>query len=124
MTESATPLEHRRGDTVTAPAPDHSGARIVHPRGDGGIIVSTPVPGASLEATIAASVPSGDPYLVVDAADVPDDTTFREAWTADFEGAPVSAGPEDKNREAAIERAKERTRVAFEASLRGPGDLA
>ena len=114
------PLDRRRGDITEAPVPDHSNTRIIHPRGDGGIIVSTPVNGVPPDEII----PAGDPYLVLDAADIPTDTTFREAWTADFEDAPVSAGRRDEDREAAIERARGRTRAAFRASLRGPGDNA
>lgn len=112
------PLERRRGDITEAPVSDHSNTRIIHPRGDGGIIVSTPVNGVSPDEII----PAGEPYLVLDAADVPTDTTFREAWVADFQGAPVSGGRRDED--AAIERARERTRAAFRASLRGPGDGA
>jgi hypothetical protein len=29
-------------------------------------------------------VPAGVPYLIVNASDLPEDRTYRDAWTADF----------------------------------------
>lgn len=60
--------------------------RIIYPNDDGG--VSIIIPTESVEAAMA-SIPSGKPYLIVDAADIPTDRTFRNAWTADFTGAEV-----------------------------------
>lgn len=62
--------------------------RIIYPNDDNGVAVVVPAPG--IEQTQAlASVPQGKPYLIVDAADIPTDRTFREAWQADFASAPI-----------------------------------
>lgn len=60
--------------------------RILFPNNDGG--VSIIIPAESVEAAMK-DIPSGKPYLIVDAADIPTDRTFRNAWTADFTGAEV-----------------------------------
>ena len=60
--------------------------RILFPNDDGG--VSIIIPAESVEAAMK-DIPSGKPYLIVDAADIPTDRTFRNAWTADFTGAEV-----------------------------------
>jgi hypothetical protein len=38
----------------------------------------------SLQEIAAKDVPAGKPYKIIDAADVPADREFRNAWTADF----------------------------------------
>ena len=50
------------------------------------ISVVTPVPecGLSFEEVCAKDIPTGVPYLVVDSGDIPEDRTFRDAWSADF----------------------------------------
>lgn len=69
----------RRRQKPTAPEPvDHSGKRIVYPVEDG-LAVVVPAPGVELD-EILASVPEGVEPVVVDAADVPADRTFRAAW--------------------------------------------
>ena len=55
--------------------------RILFPNDNGGISII--VPTESVEAAMK-DVPAGKPYLIVDAADIPTDRTFRDAWTADF----------------------------------------
>lgn len=62
--------------------------RILFPNDDGG--VSIIIPAESVEAAMK-DIPSGKPYLIVDAADIPTDRSFRNAWTADFTGAEVKA---------------------------------
>jgi hypothetical protein len=59
---------------------------IIYPNDDGGICILTPAPecGLSLQEIAAKDVPAGKPYKIIDAADVPADRTFRNAWTADF----------------------------------------
>lgn len=54
---------------------------IIYPNDDGGI--SVVIPAISLEIAMK-DIPSGKPYKIVDAADIPADRTFRDAWTADF----------------------------------------
>ena len=60
--------------------------RILFPNDDGG--VSIIIPAESLELAMK-DIPSGKPYLIVDAADIPTDREFRNAWTADFTDAKV-----------------------------------
>jgi hypothetical protein len=55
--------------------------RIIYPNDDGGISII--IPAESVEAAMK-DIPNGKPYKIVDAADVPADRTFRNAWTADF----------------------------------------
>jgi len=56
-------------------------SRIIYPNDDGGISII--VPTESVEAAMK-DIPAGKPYKIIDAADVPADRTFRNAWTADF----------------------------------------
>jgi len=59
---------------------------IIYPNDTGGIVLLTPAPecGLSLQEIAAKDVPAGKPWKIVDAADIPADRTFRDAWTADF----------------------------------------
>ena len=61
---------------------------IIYPNDTGGICILTPAPecGLSLQEIAAKDVPAGKPYKIIDAADVPADREFRNAWTADFTG--------------------------------------
>jgi len=61
---------------------------IIYPNDNGSVAIL--VPTESLELAMK-DIPSGKPYLIVDAADIPTDRTFRNAWTADFTGAEVKA---------------------------------
>lgn len=60
--------------------------RILFPTPDG-IAVITPNPDSGLEPRQVANrdVPIGTPYLIIDVADIPEDRTFRAAWTANFD---------------------------------------
>jgi hypothetical protein len=62
--------------------------RILFPTDEGG--VSIIIPTESVESAMK-DIPSGKPYLIVDAADIPADREFRNAWTADFTDAEVKA---------------------------------
>jgi hypothetical protein len=66
---------------------------IIYPNDNGGISILTPAPecGLSLQEIAAKDVPAGKPWKIVDAADIPADRTFRNAWTADFTDAEVKA---------------------------------
>jgi hypothetical protein len=55
--------------------------RIIYPTDDGGVAVI--IPAESVEAAMK-DIPAGKPYKIIDAADVPADREFRNAWTADF----------------------------------------
>ena len=56
-------------------------SRIIYPTDDGGVAVI--IPAESVEAAMK-DIPAGKPYKIVDAADIPADREFRNAWTADF----------------------------------------
>ena len=60
--------------------------RIIYPNNEGGIAIIIPAPdcGIALEQIAAKDVPAGVPFRIVDAADVLEDRTFRNAWEADF----------------------------------------
>ena len=53
--------------------------RIIFSNDEGGVSIIVPAPGATLEQCLKA-VPTGKDYQVVDVADVPSDSTFRNAW--------------------------------------------
>jgi hypothetical protein len=61
-------------------------SRIIFPTDDGGVAVIIPAPecGLSLQEIAQKDVPSGKPFKIVDAADIPATREFRNAWTADF----------------------------------------
>lgn len=56
--------------------------RIIYPTDDGGVAVIVPAAecGLTIEEIAAKDVPAGKPYKIVDAADIPEDRTFRNAW--------------------------------------------
>ena len=56
--------------------------RIIYPTDEGGVAVIVPAPecGLTIEEIAAKDVPQGKPYKIVDAADIPTDRTFRDAW--------------------------------------------
>lgn len=60
-----------------------SDKRIVYPTPDGGVAVIVPAPncGLTIEEIARKDVPAGVNYQIVDAADIPADRTFRNAWT-------------------------------------------
>lgn len=61
--------------------------RIIYKNDEGGISIIVPTKEAldiyGLEAIAAKDVPAGKPYAIVDAADIPEDRTFRAAWIID-----------------------------------------
>jgi hypothetical protein len=62
--------------------------RIIYPHDADSVAVVVPAPGID-ETEALRAVPAGKPYLIVDAADIPTDRTFRDAWNADFTNAPI-----------------------------------
>ena len=60
----------------------NSNKRILYQTEDGGVAVIIPTDNCSLtvEEIATKDVPSGRPYKIVDASDVPSDRTFRNAW--------------------------------------------
>jgi hypothetical protein len=55
--------------------------RIIFPTDDGGVAII--IPADSVEAAMK-DIPAGKPWKIIDAADIPADREFRDAWTADF----------------------------------------
>jgi len=51
--------------------------RIIYKTTDGGVAII--IPATTLEACIK-DIPDGAEYAIVDAADIPSDRTFRNAW--------------------------------------------
>jgi hypothetical protein len=58
--------------------------RIIYPNDEGGVSILIPAPEYLADHTIeelaAKDVPVGKPFKIVDAADIPTDRTFRDAW--------------------------------------------
>jgi hypothetical protein len=59
-----------------------SNKRIIYPTPEGGVAVIVPAPdcGLTIEEIARKDVPAGVDFRIVDAADIPDDRTFRNAW--------------------------------------------
>lgn len=59
--------------------------RIVYENDEGGISIIIPTPEAltimTIEEIAAKDVPQGKEYHIVDVSDIPEDRTFRNAWT-------------------------------------------
>jgi len=62
---------------------DYTNKRIIYPNDEGGVSIVVPAPDCelSLEQIAGKDVPAGKPYQIVDASEVPDDRTYRNAWT-------------------------------------------
>ncbi len=58
--------------------------RIIYPLESGRIAVVVPSKELFILEVAQKDVPAGTPYLIVDAASIPTDRTFRDAWVADF----------------------------------------
>jgi hypothetical protein len=58
-------------------------SRIIFPNDEGGVAVIIPAPecGLTIEEIAAKDVPAGKPYEIVDVSEIPEDRTFRGAWT-------------------------------------------
>jgi hypothetical protein len=56
--------------------------RIIYPTPEGGVAIIIPAPdcGLTVEQIAAKDVPAGVPFRIIDAADIPSDRTFRNAW--------------------------------------------
>lgn len=57
--------------------------RIIYPNDEGGVAVIVPAPecGLTIEEIAAKDVPAGKAYQIVDVSEIPEDRTFRGAWT-------------------------------------------
>jgi hypothetical protein len=56
--------------------------RIIYPTPEGGVAIIIPAPecGLTVEQIAQKDVPAGVQYKIIDAADIPTDRTFRNAW--------------------------------------------
>ena len=59
---------------------------IIYPNDQGGIAIVLPAPGCGipLQEIARKDVPAGIPFRIISASAIPQDRTYREAWTADF----------------------------------------
>ena len=58
--------------------------RIIYQNDDGGVAVLTPADcGLTIEQIAAKDVPTGKPYKIVDASEIPTDREWRNEWTVD-----------------------------------------
>jgi hypothetical protein len=61
---------------------------IIYKQDNGVVAVIVPTQKAidqyGIQAIAIKDVPAGKPFKIVDAADIPEDRTFRNAWTADL----------------------------------------
>jgi hypothetical protein len=62
---------------------DYANKRIIFPNDEGGVSILIPAPDCelSLEQIAGKDVPAGKPYQIVDASEIPDDRSYRNAWT-------------------------------------------
>lgn len=59
--------------------------RIIFQDGEGGVAVIIPADcGLTVEQIAAKDVPTGSPYAIVDASDVPVDRSQRGGWSVDI----------------------------------------
>jgi hypothetical protein len=59
---------------------------IIYPNNQGGIAVIIPAPscGIPLEEIARKDVPAGVAFRIIATSSIPQDRTYRDAWTADF----------------------------------------
>jgi hypothetical protein len=58
--------------------------RIIYQNDAGGVAIITPCDcGLTIEQIAAKDVPTGKPYKIVDASDIPTDRQWRNDWTVD-----------------------------------------
>jgi hypothetical protein len=56
--------------------------RIIYHNDEGGVSIIVPADcGLTIEEIAAKDVPQGKAYHIVDVLDIPEDRTFRNAWT-------------------------------------------
>jgi hypothetical protein len=55
--------------------------RIIYPTDEGVAVIVPADCGLSIEEIAAKDVPAGKPFEIVDVSDIPEDRTFRGAWS-------------------------------------------
>jgi hypothetical protein len=58
--------------------------RIIYQNDDGGVAIITPSSGRDPNQVARKDVPTGLPYKIVPASDIPTDRTLRDQWTVDI----------------------------------------
>jgi hypothetical protein len=58
-----------------------SDQRIIYPTDDGGVAIIIPSGELLIQEVAQKDVPTGKPYQIVSADDIPSDRSFRNAWT-------------------------------------------
>lgn len=98
--------------------------RIIYTNSSGNVAVIVPAEcGVPLELIAKKDVPDGLPFWIVDAASIPSDRTFREAWQIDESTAGEPHGVGDSSAyeswvaEAEFVRIAEEMRAAFAVEL-------
>lgn len=80
--------------------------RVIYRKEDGGVAVLIPTQEALSFATVEQiaekDVPFEAPYKIVDAADIPADRTYRDAWEWDDSMAPDGFGGESNEFDAGV----------------------
>lgn len=61
--------------------PDFLNKRIIYPNGIGGVSIVIPSAECQTMSDWIKAVPEGVSYQIVDVEDIPDDRTYRDAWT-------------------------------------------
>lgn len=90
-----------------------SNFRIIFKNADGGVSIIVPAPGVTPEEA-AKAVPHGTSYEIVDAKDIPEDRTFRNAWFHDTTPEPRKIGVSmDKAKGIAHERRRAKRAAEF-----------
>lgn len=79
---------------------------IIYQAGDGlAVITPSEQSGLTVEQIAARDVPSGAAHRIIDAEDLPQDTTYRDAWVCDFTD-PASSVVVDPIKKAAMDKAQ------------------
>lgn len=90
-----------------------SNFRIVFSNAEGSVSIIVPAPGVTPEEA-AKAVPHGASYEIVDAKDIPEDRTFRNAWFHDTTPEPRKIGVSmDKAKGIAHERRRAKRAAEF-----------
>jgi len=55
--------------------------RVIYPNESGGVSILVPSPSCPSIDRLVKDVPAGKPYQIVNLSDIPDDRTYRDAWT-------------------------------------------
>ena len=66
-------------------AEDILNKRVIYDNGEGGVSILVPSPSCPSIDALVGDVPAGHSYQIVDISEIPDDRTYRNAWTYEEE---------------------------------------